>query len=60
MVKTMSESLDMSFKRVQFTPDLMPGDIVGTEILEEDHERARSSSNLTGALSSRMWCLPMK
>ncbi|MFT4030830.1 MAG: MoxR family ATPase [Siphonobacter sp.] len=38
MVKTMSEALDMSFKRIQFTPDLMPGDIVGTEILEEDHE----------------------
>ncbi len=38
MVKTMSEALDMSFKRIQFTPDLMPGDIVGTEILEEDHQ----------------------
>ncbi len=41
MVKTMSEALDMSFKRVQFTPDLMPGDIVGTEILEEDHETGK-------------------
>jgi MoxR-like ATPase len=41
MVKTMSEALDMSFKRIQFTPDLMPGDIVGTEILEEDHETGR-------------------
>jgi MoxR-like ATPase len=41
MVKTMSDALDMSFKRVQFTPDLMPGDIVGTEILEEDHETGK-------------------
>jgi MoxR-like ATPase len=37
MVKTLSEALDMSFKRIQFTPDLMPGDIVGTEVMEE-HE----------------------
>ncbi|MCE6987523.1 MoxR family ATPase [Dyadobacter sp. CY323] len=41
MVKTMSEALHMSFKRIQFTPDLMPGDIVGTEILEEDHETGK-------------------
>ena len=41
MVKTMSEALHMSFKRVQFTPDLMPGDIIGTEILEEDHETGK-------------------
>ncbi|WP_420150597.1 AAA family ATPase [Spirosoma sp.] len=38
MVKTMSDALAMHFKRIQFTPDLMPGDIVGTEILEDDHE----------------------
>lgn len=37
MVKTLSQALHLSFKRVQFTPDLMPTDIIGTEILEEDH-----------------------
>lgn len=37
LVSTLSSVLDMSFRRVQFTPDLMPGDITGTEILEEDH-----------------------
>ncbi|EOR96113.1 ATPase, MoxR family [Arcticibacter svalbardensis MN12-7] len=37
MVRTMSQALDLSFRRIQFTPDLMPTDIVGTEILEEDH-----------------------
>ncbi len=41
MVSTLARTVDMSFKRVQFTPDLMPGDIVGTEILEEDHETGR-------------------
>ena len=36
MVSTVSEALDLSFNRVQFTPDLMPSDITGTEIIEED------------------------
>ncbi len=37
MVSTLSRLLGMSFRRIQFTPDLMPSDIVGTDILEEDH-----------------------
>jgi MoxR-like ATPase len=37
IVKTMSQALRLAFRRIQFTPDLMPTDIVGTEILEEDH-----------------------
>ncbi|HLL94023.1 MAG TPA: MoxR family ATPase [Spirosoma sp.] len=41
MVRTMADALAMRFKRIQFTPDLMPGDIVGTEILEEDHETGK-------------------
>jgi MoxR-like ATPase len=36
MVSTISEALDLSFNRIQFTPDLMPTDITGTEIIEED------------------------
>jgi MoxR-like ATPase len=36
MVSTLSDTLELDFKRVQFTPDLMPSDIVGTEILETD------------------------
>jgi MoxR-like ATPase len=35
LVKTLSQILDLSFKRIQFTPDLMPADITGTEILDE-------------------------
>lgn len=36
IVKTLSEILDIHFSRIQFTPDLMPSDITGSEILEED------------------------
>lgn len=41
MVNALSQGMDLQFKRIQFTPDLMPGDILGTEILEEDHETGR-------------------
>ena len=37
MIRSLSEAIDLKFKRIQFTPDLMPTDIIGTEILEEDH-----------------------
>ena len=36
MIQTLSKLLDLEFKRIQFTPDLMPSDITGTEVLEED------------------------
>jgi MoxR-like ATPase len=41
MVRTVSQALDLSFRRIQFTPDLMPTDILGTEVLEEDHTTGR-------------------
>jgi MoxR-like ATPase len=41
LVQTVAEALDLSFSRVQFTPDLMPGDITGTEIVEEDPASGR-------------------
>lgn len=37
MIRTLSQAIHLKFKRIQFTPDLMPSDIIGTEILEEDH-----------------------
>jgi len=37
LVSTLSRTLNLSFKRIQFTPDLMPSDITGTDVLEEDH-----------------------
>src|SRR6188508_92769 len=36
LIKTLAEILDLDFKRIQFTPDLMPADITGTEILDEE------------------------
>ena len=41
LVKTLSEALDLQFSRIQFTPDLMPADIVGTNVIEEDEHGAR-------------------
>ena len=41
MVSTLARTLDLDFHRIQFTPDLMPSDIVGTEILEEDHSTGK-------------------
>ena len=37
MIRTLADAVDLSFSRIQFTPDLMPTDIIGTEVLEEDH-----------------------
>ncbi len=37
LVRTLGQALHLEFRRVQFTPDLMPSDILGTEVLEEDH-----------------------
>lgn len=36
LIKTIAQALDLSFSRIQFTPDLMPGDITGIEVLDED------------------------
>ncbi len=38
LVKTISEALDLQFSRIQFTPDLMPSDIIGSEILDESRQ----------------------
>ncbi|MHB1155351.1 MAG: AAA family ATPase [Phycisphaerales bacterium] len=41
MVQTLADVLDLQFHRIQFTPDLMPADITGTEVLEEDRATGR-------------------
>ena len=41
LIRSLASALDLSFSRIQFTPDLMPGDITGTEIIEEDPETGR-------------------
>ncbi|MEM9643556.1 MAG: MoxR family ATPase [Planctomycetota bacterium] len=43
MVRTLAESMHLNFRRIQFTPDLMPGDITGTDIIQEDAETNRRS-----------------
>ena len=43
LVSTVAKALDLSFKRIQFTPDLMPADITGTDVLEVDQETGRRS-----------------
>src|SRR5437588_1710769 len=41
LISTLAEALSLSFNRIQFTPDLMPSDITGTDVLEEDHTTGR-------------------
>ncbi len=41
LINTIANVLDLTFKRIQFTPDLMPADITGTEIIEEDRPTGR-------------------
>lgn len=41
LIRTLANTLNLSFNRIQFTPDLMPGDITGTEIIEEDKESGK-------------------
>ena len=43
LIQTLSEALALNFSRIQFTPDLMPSDITGTDIIEEDHATGRRS-----------------
>jgi len=50
MVSTLARILDVSFKRIQFTPDLMPSDITGTQVLEEDEQGRRSFRFIEGPI----------
>ena len=54
LVRTLGQTLDLSFSRVQFTPDLMPADITGTTILSESTEGARSFQFQPGPLFAHL------
>lgn len=54
LVRTLAESLDLSFSRIQFTPDLMPADITGTNILIETEDRDRRFSFQRGAIFANL------
>ena len=44
LLRTLSRVLDLRYSRIQFTPDLMPGDIVGSMIMENDESRPQESA----------------
>ncbi|HET9660567.1 MAG TPA: MoxR family ATPase [Thermomicrobiales bacterium] len=54
LVRTLAESLDLSFGRIQFTPDLMPADITGTNILIETESRERRFSFQRGPIFANL------
>jgi len=54
LIKTLSETLDLNFNRIQFTPDLMPSDITGTEIIGEDSSGKRTFSFYKGPIFSNI------
>ena len=54
MVKSLAEAMALSFRRIQFTPDLMPADITGTDVIQENAEGGRSLVFLRGPLFAQM------
>jgi MoxR-like ATPase len=54
LVKSIALTLGLSFKRIQFTPDLMPSDVTGTQVLSEDEERRRLFVFKAGPLFSNI------
>jgi MoxR-like ATPase len=54
IVKTFSEALDLQFSRIQFTPDLMPSDIVGTEIFDENGAGGKKFKFIKGPVFANM------
>ncbi len=55
LVSSLAQSLHLSFKRIQFTPDLMPSDVTGTEVIQEDPEtRQRGYKFIAGPLFANM------
>ena len=54
MIQTLSEVLDLSFKRIQFTPDMMPSDITGTTILVEDQQGQKRFEFQAGPVFSQV------
>jgi MoxR-like ATPase len=61
MISSLAKVLNLSFNRIQFTPDLMPSDITGTEVIMEDKStRARASSSSSRDRSSRTSSWPTR
>jgi MoxR-like ATPase len=54
LVKTLSEVMDLPFKRIQFTPDLMPADIIGTNVIQTDDKGNRSFAFQQGPIFAQI------
>src|SRR6188474_1354532 len=54
LVRTMAQTLGLIFKRIQFTPDLMPSDMTGTDIIEEDAHGHRTWTFIEGPIFSNI------
>lgn len=54
LIRTIAEVLDLSFSRIQFTPDLMPSDITGTSLIERDHAGKQQFTFREGPIFSQM------
>src|SRR3954469_22391392 len=54
LVRTLSQVLDLKFNRIQFTPDLMPSDIIGTNIISESADGKRAFSFQSGPIFSQI------
>jgi MoxR-like ATPase len=50
LIKTVADAVDLKFSRIQFTPDLMPSDILGTEVIEEDEHGKRQIRFIRGPI----------
>ena len=53
MIRSLAYCMDLSFRRIQFTPDLMPADITGTDIIQEDPATGRRRSSSSAGRFSR-------
>jgi MoxR-like ATPase len=54
IVKTLSEAIDLSFNRIQFTPDLMPSDVTGSEVIEENDHGKREFRFIAGPVFTQL------
>ena len=60
LIGALAQCLDLSFARIQFTPDLMPSDVTGTEILQEDKSTGSRALGLCKAPYLQIFCWPTK
>src|SRR5690625_4824416 len=60
LIQTLAETLNLSFSRIQFTPDLMPGDITGTEVIEDNKETGKKHFKFIKGLSLPTLYWPMR